>query len=141
MADQLCAHVRRGLWAMTPISLISGSLVRGGYGDGDPRILYKSMGECAEIVVVLIMLYGHLIGGSEPERSTATSTTMGCMCKAPSLTLEKFCPVSSRSAIGASGAGKVGSTQILYEKRNGDAVLVTPQEFGVDPTQEYSHTA
>jgi hypothetical protein len=37
--------------------------------------------------------------------------------------LPQFCPVSSRSAIGASGAGKVGSTQILYEKRNGDAVL------------------
>jgi len=36
---------RRGLWAMTPISLISGSLVHGGYGDGDSRILYKSMGE------------------------------------------------------------------------------------------------
>ena len=45
--------------------------------------------ESAEIVVELIMLYGHLIGGSEPERSTATSTTMGCMCKAPLLTLEK----------------------------------------------------
>ncbi|KAF9672268.1 hypothetical protein SADUNF_Sadunf11G0023700 [Salix dunnii] len=114
----VCAHVRRGLRAMTPISLVSGSLHGGGYGDGDSRIFQKYSGMA--MVRLQITQASNLLTSSE---WSFAQLLLGLRSVAPG------------------GEGRTDpDADCLYRKQNGDATLAPPQKFGVDSTQRvHSH--